>query len=302
MKDLAPIALFTYNRLCETKQTIQALEKNFLAKESLLYVFSDGGKKEKDIKLVSEVRQYLKSVNGFKDIILFEAKENKGLAYSIINGVTEVICKHGKIIVLEDDLITSANFLDYMNQALNFYKNNEKIISISGYTLNLPNLKNYSEDYYIGLRASSWGWATWLDKWDATDWEVNDYKDFVKSLKKRKDFYNIGTDMPKMLKNQMEGKIDSWAIRWCYHQFKNELWTVFSSKSKVNSIGINENATHTKGVTKFITPMDDGKKREFLFDEKPSINHILINDFKSFFSIQKRILDKIKRPFKNLKL
>ena len=120
----APIALFVYNRPDHTQQTIVSLQKNTLAKNSNLYIFSDGPKTEKDIPKVNEVRQFLKNINGFKSVTVIERKSNWGLAKSIIEGVSEIINLYERVIVLEDDIVTSNTFLSFMNGALNFYYNN----------------------------------------------------------------------------------------------------------------------------------------------------------------------------------
>ena len=109
---------------------------------------------------------------------IYESPYNKGLACSIIDGVTKIVNDYEKIIVLEDDLITTPNFLNFMNQALHFYITDATIFSISGYTLNLPSLPSYSKDFYLGYRGSSWGWGTWKDRWDEVDWEIKDYDKF----------------------------------------------------------------------------------------------------------------------------
>ncbi|SRR6056297_2726442 len=299
---LAPIVLFTYNRLWETQRTVEALKKNNLAEESELHIFSDGPKNLKDKNKVEQVRSYLKCISGFKNVLIKEALVNKGLAKSIIDGVTEIINKYGEVIVLEDDLVTSPNFLDFMNQALEFYVESEKVISISGYTLNLHSLKNYDYDYYLGYRASSLGWGTWKSKWQVVDWVVSDYSDYKMNPKQRYRFFNIGSDMPGMLKNQMEGKIDSWAIRWCYHQFKNNLLTVFAARSKVNHIGITQDATHAVGALKFNTPLDDSKKRSFEFHKELVVDKKILKEFRGRYSIRRRTIDKFFSVIVNFKL
>ena len=175
---LSPICLFTYNRLDETRQTVEALKRNFLAPLSCLYIFSDGPKDETITQKVNEVRQYIKTIGGFKAIKIFESPVNRGLAKSIIDGVTQIIEKYGRVIVLEDDLITSPNFLDFMNYALEFYQNKERVLSISGYSFSINYPNDYKYDVAIGFRASSWGWATWKDRWNKIDWRVNDYSSF----------------------------------------------------------------------------------------------------------------------------
>jgi hypothetical protein len=291
---LAPICLFTYNRLEETKRTVEALQKNNLALESELYIFSDGSKSDKGKKEIQILRNYLKTVDGFKNVTVFESSENKGLAKSIVLGVSSIIKKYGKVIVLEDDLISSTNFLDYMNQALVFYEKNEKVFSISGYTLSLPSLSNYSKDFYLGYRASSWGWGTWLNRWEIIDWGVKDYQKFKWNLISNIKFMRGGSDLPLMLYRQMNGKIDSWAIRWCFHQFKNDLLTVNPTKSKIMSIGFGETATHTKTNDRFETDLDYTNKQTFNFEDSLNIDKMLVKEFRDKFSFIKRIKTKLK--------
>ncbi|WP_010520644.1 glycosyltransferase [Aquimarina agarivorans] len=295
MTALAPIILFVYNRLDETKKTIEALQKNYLAPQSELYIFSDGTKTELGKEKIASVRNYVNTVKGFKKVTVIAAKQNNGLAKSIITGVTDIVNTYEKAIIVEDDLVTSPNFLDYMNQALTFYKDHDKIISISGYTLNLPNLKNSYKDYYLGLRASSWGWGTWKQKWNAVDWELKDYQSFINDKQRVADFARIGSDMPKMLKYQMEGKIDSWAIRFCYYQFKQKMYCVFPTVSKLKSIGFTNEATHTAGSTRFDTTLDKGTQRDFTFDHNLIVDEKLLKDFRDKFSIKSRLIDKVKQ-------
>jgi hypothetical protein len=291
---LSPICLFTYNRLTETTKTIEALQKNYLAPESNLIIFSDGPRTESDVIKVNEVRKFIAAIEGFKSVEIIESKENRGLAQSIITGVTSIINKFGKVIVLEDDLITSPNFLDFMNQALDFYVNHPKVFSISGYTLNLPSLKNLSKDYYLGYRSSSWGWATWADRWNNIDWDVKDYKDFIWNPIKHIQFMRGGSDLPYMLWKQMNGKIDSWAIKWCFDQYKKDLLTVFPNESKIENIGFGENSTHTKFGNQFKTHFGNNTKRDFLFENNLSINKILIKEFRKSYSVISRIKNKLK--------
>lgn len=295
---LAPIALFTYNRLEETKQTILALQNNYLAKDSELFMFSDGPKNKASSDKIQAVRDYLKNIKGFKSVTIYESDLNKGLAKSIIEGVSRVLENSDRVIVMEDDLVSTPNFLDFMNQALDFYKEDRAVFSISGYTLNLPSLKNAKNDFYFGYRASSWGWGIWKDRWLPIDWEVKDYSTFVKDKKGVTNFKRGGSDMPRMLKNQMIGKIDSWAIRFCYHQFKENLMTVFPKTSKIKSIGFSEEATHTSGTKRFITPIDTELKRNFAFSIFIEIDKKLIKEFSSFFSVKNRIINQLRQKFK----
>lgn len=289
---LAPICLFTYNRLKETRLTVEALQGNNLASMSELYIFSDGPKGEIDAMKVNQVRNYIKSANGFKSVHIIESQTNNGLASSIMGGVTHIINQYEKVIVLEDDLITSRNFLDFMNQAIDFYENNEKIFSISGYSMNLPSLKMLNEDFYYGYRASSWGWGTWKKRWETIDWEVRDYSNFIWNPFKHLKFMRAGSDMPYMLWKQMNGKIDSWAIRWCYDQFKKELFTVFPAKSKIVNIGIGAEATHTKKTKRFNTYLDQSNKTTFTFNSSVKADVNLEKEFRNSFSLKNRLMEK----------
>lgn len=293
MTQLAPIVLFTYKRLDTLKLTVEALQRNYLAGRSELIIFSDAAKCERDVKTVIKIRDYLKTIHGFKSVSIYEAIENKGLAKSIIEGVTQIIDKYGRVIVLEDDLVTSPNFLDFMNQAIEFYADDSETISISGYSLDLPSLPG-KNDIYFGYRASSWGWATWKDRWEMIDWGMKSYDEFMANKQLKKNFLRGGSDLIRMLKNQKQGKIDSWAIRFCFHQSLHNLKTVFPTISKVQSIGYSKEATHTVGTKRFITKLDTGIQREFSFTHSAKMAKILEKEFRNKFSIKARALDKLK--------
>jgi len=278
---LAPIVIFTYRRLIN--KIIKSLLDNELAKNSELYIFSDGSKDEKDLEDVTETRKYLQTIEGFKNINIIESRNNKGLANSIVDGVSEVLNKYGKVIVLEDDLIVSKDFLEYMNNALNFYENNKNIWSISGYGPKLPCLEKYNDDLYLSVRGSSWGWATWKDRWDTIDWEVKDF-DKLKQDKNLQNKFNLGgNDMYKMLELQMLGKIDSWAIRWCYSQFKYNQYTVYPKKSKIINDGFTDNkGTHNSGVNNCLSVELDNTNINF---KDLAVNSEIIKCFQEFHNL-----------------
>ena len=160
---LAPIVLFVYNRPWHTQQTVEALKKNELAEQSELFIYCDEAKDESRRNSVDEVRRYIEKIDGFKKLTVTKRNKNWGLADSIIDGVTTIVNKYGKIIVLEDDLVTSPYFLRYMNDALEFYKDKNKVMHISGYVFPIEN--NDLEDTYFIKPASCWGWSTWDRAW-----------------------------------------------------------------------------------------------------------------------------------------
>jgi len=293
----APIALFVYNRPDHTQQTLVSLQKNTLAKNSHLYIFSDGPKKEKDIPKVNEVRQLLKNINGFKSVTVKVRKSNWGLAKSIIEGVTEIINLHERVIVLEDDIVTSNTFLSFMNGALNFYYNNSSVWHISGW--NYPiNIKS-EEDVFMWRCMNCWGWATWKDKWKFFN-KTKDIKDYFS----RNDIYEFNLNgienfFAQLLKNQ-SGQIDTWAIYWYAAIFKNQGLCVNPYHSFVNNIGLDGTGQNSLATKIYISELNH--KNEFNFNVSVSENEIMLKNIKKFIlknkpSIPSKILNKIRTFF-----
>lgn len=273
---LCPIVLFTHKRLDTLQKTIDSLKLNTLAIESELFIFSDGTKGQSDKEGVENVRAFLKTITGFKKIIIKESPCNKGLANSVISGVTEVINLYGKVIVLEDDLQATPNFLQFMNQSIEYYTQNKNVFSISGYAFDLSIAKDETFDSYFLNRGWSWGWATWKDRWENVDWKVKSYKAFTKNKVARKNFALGGSDLNKMLDDYMKNDLDSWAIRWFYHQFSNNGLTVYPIYSKIQNNGFGEEATHTKGsYRRYIPYMGMNHKKYF--------NHPEIAEISTFY-------------------
>ncbi len=294
---IAPIILFVYNRPQHTLNTIEALKQNYLAEGSNIYIFSDGYKNESDKRKVDEVRSIIKGLTGFKGITIIERNENLGLANSVIAGVSEIINKFGKVIVLEDDLVTSPYFLQYMNEALELYEKEEKVISIHGYIY--PIKKELSETFFI-KGADCWGWATWKRGWDLFE---PDGRKLLKQLKENNLFndFDLGGSVKniKMLKKQTEKKNDSWAIRWHASAFIKNKLTLYPGKSLVKNIGADGEGTHVKVTNVYdsklsvrkidlkliSTQEDNGAKyaiKEYFDSIKPSLGSKIISFLSSF--------------------
>jgi len=283
---MAPIVLFTYKRFESLRRTVEALQRNTGARDSLLYVFSDGPRSAADVAAVAEVRAYLTGIDGFREVFVSESPVNKGPATSVIDGVTRVIREHGRVIVLEDDLITAPNFLSFMNAALETYVATPRVFSVSGFTLPI----SAPGDVYFTMRGSSWGWATWEDRWNTVDWAVSDFAAFLRDSLARHRFNRIGSDLVKSLKDQMAGKIDSWAIRWVYAQFRQERVTVFPTRSKVANIGLDDSDTRTgRGQSgRFATTLDDSGSRTFHLTE-PALDPSVVRQFAGYYSLPVRL-------------
>lgn len=293
MKAPAPIIVFCYKRLDTLKKTILALQHNYLARESDLFIFSDGPKKPSDEPVIKEIRDYLKTIDGFKSVSISNSEKNKGLANSIIEGVTEVINKYEKVIVLEDDLVTTPNFLSYMNEGLFYYKNNPKIFTISGSSTRITGVKKNT--VFFTQRAASCGWGMWKSQWDTIDWEVRDYEEFIKNRSARRRFNKMGSDMTRLLKKQRTGEINSWAIRWCYHQFKYDLLSVHPVVSKIENIGFaSAAATHTKErFNRFKTEIDQNPATPTDFNVPVQMEKKIIKQFLRPYTLTTRIWYKI---------
>jgi len=244
MQELAPIVLFVYNRPWHTQQTVEALLKNNLANESRLFIFADGPKNDSDRIKTNKVRKYIDGISGFKKIQIIKRSKNVGLAESVISGVSKIISEYKRIIVLEDDIVVSQYFLNFMNDALNFYENNKLIFSISGYSYPIDILPGYDLDIYFSKRSSSWGWATWKDRWDKAVWSDDKFDKFLHCKSMQQNFNMAGEDLSPMLVKQIKGKLNSWAIRWAFTHFINSAYCIYPVKSMAKNIGTDGSGTN----------------------------------------------------------
>ncbi len=214
----APIVLFVYNRPHHTAETIAALQANDLSLHSDLIVFSDGPKKPEHAKNVQAVRNLLDNITGFKSVEIRASEQNNGLAKAITEGVTEIINQYGKVVVLEDDIVVAPAFLNYMNDALDYYQDNHKVWHVSGW--NYPIELETEKDVYFYRLMQCWGWATWADRWAYFEKDIDGMMaSYDKPMRKR---FNV--DGYDRLWNQVvaskKGKINTWAIFWYATIFK----------------------------------------------------------------------------------
>lgn len=241
----APILLFVFNRPDHVRRTVEALQRNTLAAESILYIYSDAARTLEQKDAVSEVRRYIYTINGFKEINIIEREENWGLAKSIIDGVTTRVKEYGRVIVLEDDLITAPYFLQFMNDALEAYKDEERVGHIQGCDFTQdPSLP----DTFLIKWTGSWGWATWDRAWKYFN---PDGKALLKQLEDRKLTYTFDFNgkygYTRMLRRQIEGKNNSWAIRWNASLFLNDILSLNVGKSLVQNEGFDGSGTNCGG-------------------------------------------------------
>ena len=237
---VAPIILFTYRRAAHTRRCIESIKKSALAKDSVLYIFSDAPKGSADIADVLAVRSYIKTISGFKNVVIEEAPENRGLANSVIYGVGKVLEEHGRAIVLDDDLVLSPYFLSYMNEALEMYKDEEDVININSHILTSP--MTFSDNFLISF-ANSWGWATWKRGWAYFEPDAQKLLSQIEEQGRTSEF-DMGYHFTRMLREQCQGKINSWAIRWNASMFVNRKLSLNVGRPLVVNGGFGAGATH----------------------------------------------------------
>jgi hypothetical protein len=261
MKDLAPIALFVYNRPEHTRRTLNYLRKNLLADESRLFIFSDGAKTVADEPKVEQVRQLIKDVSGFKSCKIINSKENLGLANSIIKGVTQLLNEYGKVIVFEDDLLSSPYTLQYFNDALTRYADEKKVMHIGAYMFDLGD-KTLPEAFFYRI-ATSWGWATWKRAWN--DFEPDIDKLIGQFDKQKINKFSIDNTMNfwKQMLEFKAGKNNSWAIRWYASIFLKGGLALHPSHSLVHNIGHDGTGVHSKAVDIYHVKVSEKPVKKF---------------------------------------
>jgi len=249
--NLAPVVLFVYNRPIHTNRVLEALRKNHLADQSILYIYSDGSKKVsgEDHEKVKEVRRIIQEKSWCKEVVILESQKNLGIKHSIIGGVTEVINRHQKVIVLEDDILTSEGFLKYMNEALNLYEKDTEVMHVSGYIF--PIKRPPSSTFFYNT-ASCWGWATWKRAWDLFDPNPRIWIDKFKSLEQIHEFNIEGTyDFYDHLVKNAEGQLNSWSIMWYSAIFFNNGFALHPYPSLVNNLGNDGSGMNSISSNKF---------------------------------------------------
>ena len=291
MKSLAPIVIFTYNRKETIEKLIISLLKNKESKNSNLYIFQDNHKNIYDKIKVEDVKKYIRHIKGFKKIKIYYRSINFGLSKNIIEGIKLVFSKYDKAIFLEDDLIVSDQFLEFMNKCLNFYYKKKKIWHISGWNYDI-NIKNNNYDAFIIRNTNSWGWATWKDRWKyfskdpekiVKTWESNYIKKF--NLDNVYDFFL------QIKKNYLKIS-DTWGIFWYATVFVNKGLCIYPKNSLVNNIGFGEFATNTKIKQFFFENTIDYKKKNIKLPKKLIENKLFLEAIKNLITKRRSLLYK----------
>ena len=252
---LAPIVLFTYNRPEHTSRTLKALAANELADQSKLIIYSDGPRSEQDIPAVESCRAICAAMDGFASVEIHASDKNKGLAASVIEGVSQTLEEFEHVIVMEDDLVSHHYFLRYMNHHLNKYKDEEDVISIHGYLS--PIDQELNQPFFI-RGADCWGWATWRRGWKVFESDAQVLYDKIAEDESLRHTFDMEDSyhFTRMLREQIDGEIDSWAIRWHASAFLKNKLTLYPPSSLIRNIGMDGSGTHKDKSSAFHSELD----------------------------------------------
>lgn len=304
-KILAPVILFTYNRPEHTKRTIEALAGNELAENTELFVFSDAAKKEKDADKVEQIRAYVRQgVTGFRAVHLIARTKNYGLAQNVIEGVTEIVNRYGRVIVLEDDLVTNKYFLRFMNDGLCRYENEKTVTGVTGYSHFDDRTAYEHESYLCTLTGTSWSWATWADRWAMFDAAAEGWERLTLDAALRKRFnYDNSYDFYYILKaQQQDAGTDSWAIRWYYSTFLKDGLILVPTSSLVSNEGWDGSGVHcgAKGAPQKLHALQTAAPiKEFpkVLEESKKVHELLKKELTKEWqpSLLKRVYHKVLR-------
>lgn len=255
MSRCAPVALFVYSRLDHTSQTATALKRNLLAPQTDLIIFSDAARNPEVEAEVRAVRDYIRTIDGFRSVTLVERERNFGLAASILDGVTRICAERGRVIVLEDDLVTAPHFLTYMNDALDFYADDTRVVAVHGYMF--PVAADLPETFFL-RDPGCWGWATWKRGWDLFNANGLEQLAAVRRQGREREFNLDGSyDYIGMLEDQIAGRNQSWAILWYATAFLLGKLTLYPGRALVQNIGFDGSGAHGGEVNSFATVLSD---------------------------------------------
>jgi hypothetical protein len=250
----APVAMFVYARPDHTAATLAALAANDGAKETDLHIFADAPRHDGVKPAVAAVRALISQVAGFRSVALHLADLNLGCSASIKRGIGQLLEQYGRMISIEDDIVTRPAFLRFINEGLERYQHRADIFAICGYNypadvVALP--RDYPHDIYLCRRPSPWGWGTWADRWRQVDWSLADYEQFWKNPALRDRFREGGHDMPGQLRFAHEGRVDAWDIQFSYAKLKSDAFTVVPVKTLVDNIGFDGSGEHSQTSARY---------------------------------------------------
>ena len=272
--------LFTYNRPWHTQPVIDGLVKNKVLPEKL-FIFHDGLKEGHDENNWREVREVISKVS-FCLVEIIESDSNKGLAKSIIDGISYVLKDNDAVIVLEDDCVPAPNFMNFMYQVFHKYRNEKNVYNVSGYAWHVD-LKSDKDDAYFNGRSSSWGWGTWKDRWLQYS-QDNDILERIMSDKgKSVELASWGRDLPHMLFDRIRVKNNSWAVYFALKVIESNGLCICPYKTLIKNIGMDGSGVHCGLSEDYQDVLDMSHKEFFVLPNKKVISDCVYDKFKGEF-------------------
>lgn len=300
MKNSIPVIIFTYNRLDVFKKTFKLLSENIDFYSHDIVIVNDGPKTLEDVKKVEKLREYISTLKSqYENIsrVIFR-NENYGLSKNIISGITDILTHSESVIVLEDDIAVTKDFLVFMKKSLEFYKDCDRVFSISGFSFELVKFPaNYKYLNYVTRRPFPWGWGIWKDRWEKCIWDKSILKG--KWRQEMKEDFNLGgSDLSPMLLAEFDDKLSSWDVRLVFNQYLLNMYSIFPRESRTYNIGWGEDSTHNKGLNIYRPVMSE---RTNVTTENFVKDMVLVDTideaFRYQFSIKNRIIFRLKSLF-----
>lgn len=287
------IAVFCYKRAEKLKTSMEALLKNSESASMDVVFFSDGHKGEKDYRGVMETRAYIDSLTGFRNIYKHYRERNISTGPNFKQGITWLCENYEKFIVVEDDLVVTENYLSYLLQALNFYKDEKSVFCVTGFCFPIQ-IENYAYGTIIHKRFCSYGWASWSDRVKHVKWDKDELKNMINNSPGFKSRLNEeGRDLYRMVKKQINGTISTWDIQMQVHVSENKLKVVYPTISKGYNIGFDNESTNTFGIDYLKTTLDNGVNKTFNFCPVSVIEPSLQRKLKKQYGLKALVYRKI---------
>jgi hypothetical protein len=284
------IAVFAYNRPDHLRRVLSGLQRNDV---DHLYIFADGTRNEQDQQRVSDVREVIDQIDYCRTTVTAHER-NIGLAESLTGGIERVFEDHERIIVLEDDCVPAQNFVSFMNTSLERYANDERIMNVNGYSPPIEIPDDYSYDVYFTYRSSSWGWGTWRSAWEHFERDPLTVEELER---KKNEFKRItdkaGKDLYPMMRDQLEGSIDSWAVWWSFAIAANDGLCLNPVDSKIRNIGHDGTGVHTGNTDRYEVDLDTTSVGELNFPDGPFVSKQINSQYNRYISGGRR--NKLKR-------
>ncbi|WP_080505168.1 glycosyltransferase family 2 protein [Halorubrum aethiopicum] len=279
------IAVFAYNRPDHLRRVLSGLQRNDV---DHLYIFADGAINGQDQQQISDVREIIDQIEWCRTTVTAH-DHNIGLAESLTSGIERVFEDHERIIVLEDDCVPAPNFVSFMNTSLERYADNERVMNVNGYSPPIEVPDDYPYDVYFTYRSSSWGWGTWRSAWEHFERDPLTVEELERKETELKQITDkAGKDLYPMMRDQLEGSIDSWAVWWSFAIAANDGLCLNPVDSKVRNIGHDGTGTHTGESDKYDVDLDTTPVNELDFPQEPFVDGEINSKYNQFINTGNR--------------